>query len=49
MKREHNRGYLTSEEAKEVQRIARNLGKIKQAEFKQTPFTKWKEFNIGNN
>jgi len=49
MKKEHNKGYHTDAEIIAMQKAARNLGKIKQAEFKQTPFTKWKEFNIGNN
>lgn len=34
----HNKGHVTTEEAKAFERNAKILGKIKQLEFKQKPF-----------
>lgn len=48
MKKDHNKGYHTDKEVEAMQKAAKLLGKIKQAEFKQSPFTMlgyWKVYN----
>ena len=49
MKKDHNKGYHTDKQIEAMQKAAKLLGKIKQAEFNQHPYTMYGIFKCYNN